>query len=271
MLFMKYNQLVLITASAISLIGCSSKAPELPKPEGDKIALNQMGIPAELAIEINRQSYKSNVEKLPSPSIIKTPVTTPVFLHAKNESVKSKDNTVPLSKPPSNISSSSPKNPFSGGAVVLNTKAEMPKPALTDSIVSNKIAAPIITTTSVKEGASPSIIKPVTTKGYKNIINPVPIKLEPVGKNWAANTGETLKGVLNRWASSEICKSGEKWQVVWPVLIDYRIDSPLVFTGTYFEAVSGMFDLYRKANAPLFVDIYKAQCIISVSDKVTIK
>lgn len=274
---MTYKKLVLLTASAITLMGCSSKPPELPKPEGERIALNQMGIPAELAIEINRQSYKaaeSNKTAVKPVVSTLTPVATNAngFLHAKNTQDVAKTTSKPVVNTGSTkvagtvittANSNGGKNPFTGTSKTVEQK--------TNSIVSPKMSAPIVVTASTPASTAVNTNKSVNVASAApkpaNIINPVPIKLQPTGKQWGAKSGETLKGVVNRWTEGEFCSGANKWQVVWPVLIDYRIDSPLSFNGSYFEVLNKLFDLYRKADTPLFVDVYKSQCIISVSDK----
>lgn len=267
---MTYKKLVLLTASAITLMGCSSKPPELPKPEGERIALNQMGIPAELAIEINRQSYKSaESNKTAVKPVVSTLATVATnnnaFLHAKNTHDVAKPTLKAVVNPDAfktaaiannNVS----KNPFTGASKPIAQK--------TDSIVSPKMSAPIVSTSNVQ--AMPTVkssyVASATPKP-NNVINPVPIKIAPLGKSWEAKSGETLKGVVNHWSEGEFCVGSNKWQIVWPLLIDYRIDSPLKFNGSFFEVLNKLFDLYRKANVPLYVDVYKSQCIISVSDK----
>ncbi|EEJ1220005.1 hypothetical protein GQG94_004277 [Salmonella enterica] len=272
---MTYKKLVLLTASAITLMGCSSKPPELPKPEGERIALNQMGIPAELAIEINRQSFKAaESNKTAVKPVVSTlsPVVanTNGFLHAKNNQDVAKAASNPVVNSVSNKVTSTviatanntvSKNPFTGASKSVEQK--------NNSIVSPKMSAPIVSTASTKSTLAVNNNTNVASAAPKqaNVINPVPIKLQPVGKSWGAKSGETLKGVVNRWAAGEFCAGVNKWQVVWPLLIDYRIDSPLNFNGEYFEVLNKLFDLYRKADVPLFVDVYKSQCIISVTDK----
>lgn len=102
---------------------------------------------------------------------------------------------------------------------------------------------------------------------------PVPAKLSSslvpaaqTGPTWKADVGSTLKETLTGWASKATCSNGGNWVVIWPVSLDYRIDAPLVFHGNFESVLVQVFDLYRKAEKPLFAEANRIQCLISVSD-----
>ncbi|MHC0025455.1 TcpQ domain-containing protein [Enterobacter vonholyi] len=71
---------------------------------------------------------------------------------------------------------------------------------------------------------------------------------------------------MTSWASKAQCSNGGNWVVIWPVTLDYRIDAPLVFHGNFESVMVQVFDLYRKAEKPLFAEANRIQCLISVSD-----
>lgn len=93
-----------------------------------------------------------------------------------------------------------------------------------------------------------------------------PVTALPSGQTWRAEPGSTLKETLTGWAAKAPCSNGGNWVVIWPVSLDYRIDAPLVFQGNFESVLVQLFDLYRKAEKPLFAEASRIQCLISVSD-----
>ncbi|MCX8957043.1 PFGI-1 class ICE element type IV pilus protein PilL2 [Erwinia psidii] len=93
-----------------------------------------------------------------------------------------------------------------------------------------------------------------------------PVTPSSTGETWRAEPGSTLKETLTGWASKAPCSNGGKWVVIWPVSLDYRIEAPLVMHGNFESALVQIFDLYRKAEKPLFAEANRIQCLISVSD-----
>lgn len=97
---MKTSKLIILAVSAISAAGCSSN--KLPLPEGDKQALNQNGIPAELALAIAKEKSRTSYATVSNPPL-NTSYPKPViqttgtnkFSHAKNPWSKEFSGTVP--------------------------------------------------------------------------------------------------------------------------------------------------------------------------------
>ncbi|WP_323839602.1 TcpQ domain-containing protein [Photorhabdus africana] len=99
---------------------------------------------------------------------------------------------------------------------------------------------------------------------------PMPaIKAAPVTKHWRAEQSSTLEDTLNLWASEEKCTGGQNgtWSVMWLTKVNYRIDAPLSFSGTWNEALNGIFRLYSTASIPLYAGISTPQCLLKVDDK----
>lgn len=90
---------------------------------------------------------------------------------------------------------------------------------------------------------------------------PVPI---PVQETWRAETGQTLKDVLFAWSAKADCGTGRHWTVDWATDVNYRIDAPLMFTGSYRDALNGIFGLYQGASTPLYAGTATAQCLLKV-------
>ncbi len=57
--------------------------------------------------------------------------------------------------------------------------------------------------------------------------------------------GTTLKDGLARWTSSEKCPHGT-WTLRWETPVNYSIDAPLVFTGSFRQALEQLFALYTR-------------------------
>lgn len=95
------------------------------------------------------------------------------------------------------------------------------------------------------------------------------IKAVPATKHWRAEQGSTLEDTLNLWASEEKCTGGQNgtWSVMWLTRVNYRIDAPLSFSGTWSEALNGIFRLYSTASIPLYAGISTPQCLLKVDDK----
>ncbi|MCH5536062.1 TcpQ domain-containing protein [Pseudomonas syringae pv. syringae] len=85
-----------------------------------------------------------------------------------------------------------------------------------------------------------------------------PMKPEPAAKpvatvapqeTWNAHVGSTLRQSVEDWAK----RAG--WQVIWvPEDLDYPIEAPLSFTGTFSSAVRQIFPLYDNAKRSFVVD-----------------
>lgn len=90
--------------------------------------------------------------------------------------------------------------------------------------------------------------------------------MKPLLRQWHARAGLTLQGALKQWSSDVPCGTNGKWHINWHSQKDYSIDSDLLFSGDYFDAVTQLFNLYQTAESPLYADIYKSQCLIIISD-----
>lgn len=115
-------------------------------------------------------------------------------------------------------------------------------------------------------------IVPLATEGVlpAPVVKPKPTpKSLPVMKLWTLDKGTTLKTGYSAWVDKETCPVGKgKWLVRWETDTDYPIDFALSFSSANFEdATSKLFNLYRKAQAPLYVSGYRNQCLIVISDK----
>lgn len=87
---------------------------------------------------------------------------------------------------------------------------------------------------------------------------------------WIMTPGSTLKDSILTWAAEEKCSlpNVKHWTVEWLTSVNYRIDAPLVFHGTFMDALNGAFSLYLNASVPLYAGTRSQQCQVSVSDEV---
>lgn len=268
---MKLNKLIFAAATTFSIVGCSS-GNKLPMPEGERTPLNQNGIPVELALAMARENQKM--------VLVNKPLISPAHSDSsnKNGSVHAGDNKVQQAQ----FSHAKNNKQIVNGPVVaskpLPGKSESLSPFKADrtsvknAIVSEKVKAPIITTAPLSNGttqtkAAASVIKPAQDSFVSPKLSMTPIRLNAVdAKSWVTVPGSTLRSTLIKWSSEDKCSSSDSWRVIWPVDIDYPMDSRLEFKGNFYEAITRLFDLYKKAQQPLYIDIYKSQCILSVSD-----
>lgn len=107
-----------------------------------------------------------------------------------------------------------------------------------------------------------------TTPVVKDSVKSVPKPIQ-AAKMWRAERGSTLKDTLYVWAAAQKCPHGQNatWNIVWATEINYRIDAPLSFSGSFREALNGVFRLYTTATVPLFAGINTPQCLLKVDDK----
>ncbi|EPM55990.1 hypothetical protein A264_09428 [Pseudomonas syringae pv. actinidiae ICMP 19071] len=125
--------------------------------------------------------------------------------------------------------------------------------------------APVKTTTTATASTT-------VTKGIASV-SPAPTKPEPAAKpiaaaapleTWKATVGSTLRQSVEEWAK----RAG--WQVIWgPEDLDYPIEAPLSFTGSFSSAVKQIFPLYDNAKRSFVVDgnAGQGQQVLHVSER----
>lgn len=128
--------------------------------------------------------------------------------------------------------------------------------------------------TVIKSATDKSVGKNPFTGGVTKSATVVATTTRPVVKSpdikpliWRANTGVTLKDTLLDWTIREKCAVGGNWKLAWNTSVNYRIDAPLVFTGSFQNAINDVFILYGAASTPLYAATQSAQCVLFVDDK----
>ncbi|EAR4894923.1 hypothetical protein GS068_003419 [Salmonella enterica] len=114
---------------------------------------------------------------------------------------------------------------------------------------------------------------PFTWSGVKSSPVPVASKVSVVKPPavrvviWQASVGSTLKDTLLEWTTREKCTAGGTWKLAWNTTVNYRIDAPLAFSGSFRSAINDLFILYGTASTPLYAATQSAQCVLLVDDK----
>ncbi|EAP9192595.1 hypothetical protein ES790_15675 [Salmonella enterica] len=151
-----------------------------------------------------------------------------------------------------------PRNPFTGENLTGTT---MPVPSSPSPVVPQ----PRVNTPAPSAVAT---VKPATVTGaVAKPLTGTPVTVVASGPEWKAVAGSTLKESLTDWAGKADCSGGGHWVVIWQTSTDYRIDAPLIFKGNFESALVQVFDLYKKADKPLFAEASRLQCLVSVTDK----
>lgn len=97
----------------------------------------------------------------------------------------------------------------------------------------------------------------------KTVVQPL-----PAVRIWKIDRGTTLRQGYEQWVSHEACQSDKpKWTVRWDTGTNYPIDYTLTFQAASFEdATAQLFNLWHRAQVPLFVSGYRQQCLVVISD-----
>lgn len=230
---------------AALLTGCSS-SPQLTLPDGKWEELNtpsqnrqpimMSSAPANLATATPAVAVSSQAPGRPTDVASAAKPTAPVAPTPKpaGQLNTGPENALKVATKPAEVTGvpSAAKTPL--------TAPEKPSTAPSKSFPSTP-AAPVVTVVAPQSQA----IKPP----------PVP---KPV---WDARPGETLRSVITRWSS----KAGyhADWQ---PQGLDYPIEAPLRFEGSFEDSVISIFRLYDNAERPFCVDGRRGQKRLNISE-----
>jgi type IV pili sensor histidine kinase/response regulator len=137
------------------------------------------------------------------------------------------------------------------------TFASTPAAPVAPALAPSKVTTPAVAPT--KTFAAPSAT-PVAAR--TSSVPPPVIKPAPVPKQiWEARVGESLRSVIKGWSQRV------NYHVEWePEDLDYPIDAPLRFEGSYEQALAGIFDLYKQADRSFIVDGHREQKRVNVTE-----
>ncbi len=195
------------------------------------------------------------------------------------------------SAPSTPLASATPKNTTSGetpGTVVVAVPSPAPiKTAPAAPAAATPVSTPAvpakdgsITTSSGKTTASPSVTSalnasttlPASIGKSGNVApstsvapKPTPAVVtapKPLAQIWTATSGSTLRQTVEAWAARA------KWTLIWKVDdLDYSIDAPLRFEGSFEEAIKEIFPLYDSAPRSFVVDGSPAQLVLYIAER----
>ncbi|EKR9890157.1 TcpQ domain-containing protein [Salmonella enterica] len=184
--------------------------------------------------------------------------------------------TPPVSSPPP-ASSATVKNTDSS---TVKTSAKVPAagtPAVAatgrNPFSGKNLTGKTTATTPAVSTTSPSPVAPTASSPTPALSTPAPkligtpVKALPSGPQWKAAAGTTLKESLIAWAEKADCPNGGHWVVIWQTPVDYRIEAPLTFRGSFESALDQVFELYRPAEKRLYAEANRVQCLVSVTGR----
>lgn len=248
---MLYKRLFISGLIVNSLTACSSSPMELSQPKGEWVDFEQ-------------GAFQSNVTEAKIPSNNHQKPNSEYTTKKGTDKRKEKLPNKPSDKDMLINSSENHKEVLSKFTKPVQTKTVTASHMQSTPINSAGTPHKKIFTESVVL-ATPVVPKP--TQAAKAPIKTKPAILMPVLKSWTISKGTTLKAGYLSWVQKEKCGDRE-WVVRWDTDTDYPIDYPLSFRSASFEdATSQLFNLYRTAQAPLYVSGYRNQCLIVISDR----
>ncbi|EFS2650753.1 hypothetical protein HX362_003638 [Salmonella enterica] len=140
------------------------------------------------------------------------------------------------------------RNPFRGRDLTRKATATAPAASVSPSLTSSSSVT-----------LSASAPAPALTG--------TPVTAQPSGVEWKAAAGTTLQESLTAWAEKADCPNGGHWVVIWHTPVDYRIEAPLTFRGSFESVLDQVFNLYRPAEKRLYAEAHRAQCLVSVTGR----
>ncbi|WP_225789610.1 TcpQ domain-containing protein [Pseudomonas sp. Marseille-P8916] len=137
-------------------------------------------------------------------------------------------------------------------------------PAAAPSAAVQSIPAPTVSTTKQLDKSKPltsplpAPAVPVPAAVVKTIPTP-----RPLPQTWTAEVGSTLRETVEGWAKKA------NWRVIWAQEdLNYPIEAPLRFEGSFQEAIKQLFPLYDNAPRPFVVDGSEgAQSVLHVAER----
>ncbi len=171
------------------------------------------------------------VAAVPTPAPIKTTSSAPVSAQpASTPVVPSKDG--PITTPPVKPTSSLP--------VTSSSKIATAQPSSTSKPSIGALSKPVMPKPTFAEVNAP----------------------KPLNQIWTATTGSTLRQTVEGWAATA------NWKLIWKAdELDYPIDAPLRFEGSFEEAIKQIFPLYDGAPRSFVVDGSSSQSVIYIAER----
>lgn len=225
--------------SAALLVGCSS-APQLPLPTGqwEDMPLLPPVAPPPSSLPL---VVASSAPATPMPTRPVAPVASP-----KPAALPVAPAPVPV-EPAAKPVAAAVKTPATAAPVAAPkpvVKAPEPVTVLPPKSFPSAPPVPVVT-----------VIAPVAPIVQPAVPTPIP---KPV---WEARAGESLRKVIAAW-----CQRAN-YTLDWQADdLDYPIDAPLHFEGSFEDAIAGIFGLYDKADRSFIYDGRRLQHRLNVAE-----
>jgi len=192
-----------------------------------------------------------------TPSVSAAPKSTPTGETASTVVVAAVPTPTPIntasaaSTPATPVST--PAVPAKDGSITTSTG----KPSASQTVTSQINAASTQPASIGKSGN----VAPSTSVAPKPALALVTAP-KPLAQIWTASTGSTLRQTVEAWAARA------KWTLIWKVDdLDYPIDAPLRFEGSFEEAIKEIFPLYDSAPRSFVVDGSPAQLVLYIAER----
>lgn len=236
----------LLTTLAIVLEGCAVAPPQV-QPSADqfideKLAQSASAISlAQRQLQQTAPARPASVSTPPAPKVVSTPAVVP----AKPVATGSASHQLPA-------------RATDVAATVSAAATAAPQSAKKLSADIRPVTiAPSKTFPPSSAAAVPAVVAAaVPAKPTAPVVIPKPV--------WEARVGESLRKAITRWC--ERAHYTLDWQAED---LDYPIQAPLQFTGSFEDAVIGIFHLYDHAERSFRVDGRIAQSRLIVSENTT--
>ncbi|HCT4083876.1 TPA: TcpQ domain-containing protein [Pseudomonas aeruginosa] len=207
--------------------------PPAPRPKPVQQLYAKPAAPTPAAVA--QPSSTEKVSTLESPVVVAS-VPTPTPITTSPAPTKKPESTTvfPPAAPAKDGHPSSPPTPAASAPIKLPAsavKSTPPTPATVASVPPVKVLRP----------TEPS---------------------RQLAQSWSAETGSTLRDTLEAWAKRA------RWTVRWePLDLNYPIEAPLSFHGSFEDAVSELFPLYDAAERPFLVNASRPQSLIIIKER----
>jgi len=137
-------------------------------------------------------------------------------------------------------------------------------PTAASSAAVQPIPAPTVSTTKQPDKSKP-LTSPLPAPGVQGpaaVVKTIPMP-RPLPQIWTAEVGSTLRESVEGWAKKA------NWRVIWAQEdLNYPIEAPLRFEGSFQEAIKQLFPLFDNAPRPFVVDGSEgAQSVLHVAER----
>lgn len=80
-----------------------------------------------------------------------------------------------------------------------------------------------------------------------------PVSPQAAGASWSAASGATLRDTLKSWSDAA------KVEMYWSIDYDYRLSTPVIFSGSYDEAVGKLLDQFATARPQPYGQLHQSR------------